>query len=152
MAYSKYSTRVFCPNNLNFFSSSISFRHVLSRLSRQSVLPHFHLLKFYYKMWLVKVAWYVLDKVIYIRLAIVACPDGKRSQYTSGFGKWLVERKVKRKFDCAEIRTWLIWVSIRSINSSATGTVMQIIWIWSIRLCWFLERVCATKASSSGKF
>ena len=26
-------------------------------------------------------------KVIYIRLAIVACPDGKHSQNTSGFGK-----------------------------------------------------------------
>ena len=35
----------------------------------------------------------VLSKVIYIRLAIVACPDGKRSQYTSGFGKRLVSEK-----------------------------------------------------------
>ena len=62
--------------------------------------------------------WYA--KVIYIRLAIVACPDGKHSQNTSGFGKWLVERKEKRKFGRAEFRTCLLWVEVKCINSSAT--------------------------------
>ena len=61
-------------------------------------------------IWTQRLNFYSASKVIYIRLAIVACPDGKRSQYTSGFGKWLVERKVKRKFSTAEFHTWLLWV------------------------------------------
>ena len=66
------------------------------------------------------------DKVIYIRLAIVPCPDGKYSQCTSGFGKWLVERKEKRKFGTAETRTCLLWVKVQHINSSDTGADSQI--------------------------
>ena len=57
------------------------------------------------KIKLVYVSVLPLGKVIYIRLAIVACPDGKRSQYTTGFGKRLVEMKVKRKSCSAKIHT-----------------------------------------------
>ena len=75
-------------------------------------------------MWLVKkIEKY---KVIYIRLAIVACPDGKHSQNTSGFGKWLVERKEKRNYGRAKFRIWLVWVKVKHVNSLATGAYIQI--------------------------
>ena len=32
---------------------------------------------------------------------------------------------MKRKFACAKIRTWLIWIRVNRLISSATGTVFQ---------------------------